>query len=118
IPVPETPAVWGLLLALSAAANVALREPVAVGVKVTLRSEERRVGKEEGLRGRSLLCTKSPGWDTVKPMRVIVNAGPRDIERLTAWAAPVVPPFWCWNCGWGAGVCSGGLIPVPETPAV
>src|SRR5437660_1174885 len=29
IPVPETPAVWGLLLALSVTVNVALREPIA-----------------------------------------------------------------------------------------
>src|SRR5207249_8653294 len=36
VPVPETPAVWGLLLALSVTVKVALRDPVAAGVKVTL----------------------------------------------------------------------------------
>src|SRR5438874_6306647 len=51
IPVPDTPAVWGLLLALSVTVSVAIRDPVAAGVKVTLRSEERRVGKVEGLGG-------------------------------------------------------------------
>src|SRR5437868_6851380 len=34
-PVPVTLAVWGLLLALSATVNVALRVPIAVGVNVT-----------------------------------------------------------------------------------
>ena len=36
VPVPDTPEVWGLLLALSVTVSVALRDPVAVGVKVTL----------------------------------------------------------------------------------
>src|SRR5438876_1039026 len=34
-PVPVTPAVWGLLLALSVTVNMALRVPIAVGVNVT-----------------------------------------------------------------------------------
>src|SRR5205809_767024 len=49
-PVPETAAVWGLLLALSVTVNVALREPVAVGVKVTLMVQVPLAAKVEGLR--------------------------------------------------------------------
>src|SRR5438128_2665259 len=49
-PVPDTPAVWGLLLALSVTVNVAFREPVTVGVKVTLMVQVPLTAKVEGLR--------------------------------------------------------------------
>src|SRR5438094_551825 len=59
VPVPLRLTVCGLPAALSVIVSVALRVPVAVGVKVTLtvqlRSEERRVGKE----GRSRVWLKS-----------------------------------------------------------
>src|SRR5207247_2505033 len=67
-PVPDTPAVWGLLLALSATAKVALRDPVAVGLKATLRFQVPFAAKVEGLRGQLLVCPKSPGLVPVKPM--------------------------------------------------
>src|SRR5438046_1734454 len=50
IPVPDTPAVWGLLLALSVTVNVAIRDPVAAGVKVTLMVQVPLAAKVEGLR--------------------------------------------------------------------
>ena len=90
---PETPAVWGLLLALSVTVNVALREPVAVGVKVTLMVQVPLAAKVEGLRGQLLVCPKSPGLVPVKPMLVMANAVPLGFESVTAWAALVAPRF-------------------------
>src|SRR5439155_13158254 len=52
-PVPDTPAVCGLLLALSVTVNVALRDPVAVGVKVTLIVQ---LAREGTCRERLLVC--------------------------------------------------------------
>src|SRR5256885_16599568 len=55
VPVPDTPEVWGLLLALSVTANVALRDPVAVGVNVTLIVQVALAAKVEGLMGQLLV---------------------------------------------------------------
>src|SRR5436309_13120924 len=81
-------------MALSVTSKVALREPVAVGVKVTLIVQVPLAARVEGLRGQLLVCPKSPGLVPVKPMLVIVNAVPVGLESVTAWAAPVVPTFW------------------------
>src|SRR3989442_952088 len=81
--VPDTAAVWGLLLALSVAVNVALRVPVAVGEKVTLMVQVPLAAKVEGLRGQLLVCPKSPGLVPVKPMLVMVNAAPLGFESVT-----------------------------------
>ena len=80
---PDTPAVWGLLLALSVTVNIALRDPVAVGVKVTLMVQVALAAKVEGLMGQLLDCPKSPGLVPVKPMFVIVNAAPLGFESVT-----------------------------------
>ena len=82
-PVPETPAVWGLLLALSVTVNVALREPVAAGVKVTLMVQVPLAAKVEGLRGQLLVCPKSPGLVPVKPILVMVSAVAVGFESVT-----------------------------------
>ena len=84
MPVPDTPAVWGLLLALSVTVKVALRAPVAVGVKVTLRVQVAPVAKVEGLRGQLLVCPKSPELAPVKPTLVMVKAVPLGFESVTA----------------------------------
>jgi len=72
------------LLALSVTVNVALREPVTVGVKVTLIVQVPLAAKVEGLRGQLLVCPKSPGLVPVKLMLVIVNAVPVGLESVTA----------------------------------
>src|SRR5437870_1325593 len=90
-PVPDTPAVWGLLLALSVTVKIALRAPVAAGVKVTLMVQVPLAAKVEGLRGQLLVCPKSPGLVPVKPMLVIVNAAPLGFESVTALGALVMP---------------------------
>ena len=118
MPVPDTAAVWGLLLALSATAKVALRDPVAVGVKVTLMVQVPLAAKVEGLTGQLLVCPKSPGLVPVKPMLAMANAVPLGFESVTAWAALVLPKFWFPKSGTGEGERLGNIVPVPDTPAV
>src|SRR5438552_3820651 len=117
IPVPDTPAVWGLLLALSVTVNGSVGGRVAAGVKVTLMVQVPLADKVEGLRGQLLVCPKSPGLFPVKPMLVMVSAAPLGFESVTAWAALVAPTFWFPKDG-ELGERLGGAIPVPETPAV
>ena len=81
MPVPDTPEVWGLLLALSVTVKIALRVPVAVGVKVTLMVQVAPVAKVEG---QLLVCPKSPGLVPVKPTLVMVKAAPLGFESVTA----------------------------------
>jgi len=63
--------------------NVALREPVAAGVKVTLMVQVPSAAKVEGLRGQLLVCPKSPGLDPVKLMLVMANAVPLGFDSVT-----------------------------------
>jgi hypothetical protein len=83
-PVPDTPAVWGLLLALSVTVNVALRDPAAIGVKVTLMVQVALAAKVEGLMGQLLVCPKSPGLAPVKVMPLMLNAVLVGLESVTA----------------------------------
>src|SRR2546422_79031 len=76
VPVPDTAAVWGLLLAFffndTAATEIyalALHDALPI-LQVAL------TAKVEGLRGQLLVCPKSPGLVPVKPMLVMVNAAP------------------------------------------
>src|SRR5207244_13553873 len=114
-PVPDTPAVWGLLLALSVTVNVAFREPVAAGVKVTLMVQVPLAAKVEGLRGQLLVCPKSPGLVPVKPMLVMVNATPLEFESVTALGALVMLTPWFPKSGTGEGDRLGSAVPVPDT---
>ena len=84
VPVPDTPEIWGLLVALSVTANVAPRGPVAAGVKITLMVHVVLAAKVEGLMGQLLVCPKSPGLVPVKPMLVMVSAVAVGFESVTA----------------------------------
>ena len=81
VPVPDTPEVWGLLLALSVTVSVALRDPAAVGVKVTLIVQ---FPPAATLDPQLLVCPKSPGLVPVKAMLVMLNAVLVGLERVTA----------------------------------
>src|SRR5204862_3254271 len=91
VPVPDTPEVWGLLLALSVTVSVPLRDPAAVGVKVTLIVQ---FPPAATLDPQLLVCPKSPGLVPVKAMLVMLNVAPLGFESVTACAALVAPTFW------------------------
>ena len=80
---PDTPAIWGLLLALSVTVNVALRAPVAVGANVTLMVQVPLAARVEGLTGQLFVWPKSPGLAPVNPMLVMANAVPLGFESVT-----------------------------------
>ena len=103
---------------MSVTVNVALREPVAAGVKVTLMVQVALAAKVEGLMGQLLDCPKSPGLVPVKPMLVMLNAVLLGFERVTALATLGVPTFWFPKSGTGDGERTGSDTPVPDTPAV
>src|SRR5437588_244022 len=78
-PVPVTLAVCGLLLALSATVNVALRAPVAVGVNVT---SIEQLAPAARLAPQLFVCAKSPLLVPVKAMLVMLRA-----ELVPFWSA-------------------------------
>ena len=79
---------------MSVTVNVALRVPVAAGVKLTLMVQLPLAARVEGLIGQLLVCPKSPGLVPVKPTFVMVSATPLAFDSVTAWAALVAPTFW------------------------
>ena len=103
---------------MSVAVNVALRVPVAAGVKLTLMVQLPLAARVEGLIGQLLVCPKSPGLVPVKAMLVMVSAAPLGFESVTALAVLVMPTLWLPKSGTGEGERLGGATPVPETPAV
>ena len=69
---------------MSVTVNIALRVPVAAGVKLTLMVQLPLAARVEGLIGQLLVCPKSPGLVPVKAMLVMVNAVPPGFESVTA----------------------------------
>src|SRR5436309_13049267 len=86
VPVPDTPAVWGLLLALSVTVKVALRVPVAVGVNVTLIEHVALAARLVGLIGLSFIWPLSLA---VKPVMLMLSMVLVLPWTLTAGAALV-----------------------------
>ena len=68
---PDSLAVWGLLLALSVTVNMALRVPIAVGVNVT---SIEQLAPAARLAPQLFVCAKSPTLVPVKAMLVILSA--------------------------------------------
>src|SRR5438874_2678114 len=90
IPVPDTPAVCGLLLALSVTVKATLRVPAVALLKALPISLIVQLPPAATLAPQLLVCPKSPGLVPVKPMLVMVNAVPLGFESVTALAALVV----------------------------
>src|SRR2546426_9665760 len=91
VPVPDTPEVWGLLLALSVTVKIALRVPVAVGVKVTLMVQVAPMAKVEG---QLLVCPKSPELVPVNLSMIRLPPTSLLFPCATPFASLVVPTFW------------------------
>ena len=73
VPVPVRLAVRGLPVALSVTASVALRDPAAVGLKVTLMVQLAAAAR---LAPQPLVCAKSPLLVPVMTTPLIVSAAP------------------------------------------
>ena len=83
----------GLPLALSVMVTLALRLPVAVGVKVTLIVQFAPAAKVLELLGQVLVCAKSPLLVPLRPMLLMVKAAVPLLVSVTVCAALVVPTF-------------------------
>ena len=84
LPVPLSATVCGLPLALSVILTLALRVPVAVGVKVTLIVQVAPAAMVLGLIGQVLVWAKSPAFVPVKPIVLMVRAALPLFLRVTA----------------------------------
>src|SRR5437588_623000 len=83
VPLPLTRPACGLPLALSVMLTLALRVPVAVGVKVTLMVQEAPAATVLGLMGQVLVWAKSPALVPVKPIVLMVRAALPLFLRVT-----------------------------------
>jgi len=98
-------------LALSVTVRVPVREPVAVGVKVTLMVHDELAAR---LEPQVLVCEKSP----LAVMLEIVSAAPPVLERVTAWGLLPVAT----NCGENVKEVverlAAAAVPVPDKVAL
>jgi hypothetical protein len=87
-PVPVTPTVWGLFVALSVMVKEAVRLPEAAGVNVTLIVQLLFAANELG---HVVVSAKSPGLGPANAMPVTVKAAFPVLLRVMDWAALVDP---------------------------
>ena len=90
VPLPLKVTVCGLPLALSVMDTLALRLPLALGVKVTLIVQEAPAANVLELLGQVLVWAKSPLLVPVKAMLLMVRAALPLLVNVTACAALVV----------------------------
>ena len=96
---------------------LALRLPLADGVKVTLIVQLAPAASVLGLMGQVLVCAKSPAFVPATVMLVIVRAAVPLFVSVTDLAALVVPTFWAPKLRLvGFSVTAGAeTVPVPES---
>src|SRR6185437_11052725 len=88
VPVPDRLTVCGLPVALSETATPEAREPVVVGVKLTLIVQELAATR---LVPQLLVCEKSPKLPPEIAIELIVNGALPTLLRVTGTALLVVP---------------------------
>src|SRR5437660_901588 len=94
--------------------TLALREPVAVGVKVTLMVQEAPAASALQLLGDLLVWAKSPALVPVRAMLLMVRAALPLLVSVTAWAALVVLTCWLPKLRLvGLKLTPGALVPLP-----
>ena len=97
VPVPDKLAVWGLPDALSLTETVALRAPLAVGLKVTLIVQLRLTPNVDGESGQLLVWAKSPAFVPVIAIELIVKAAVPLLVSVIVCAVLVVFIGWLPN---------------------
>lgn len=90
-PVPDSATVCGVPDASSVIESDAVREPVAVGVNVTVAVQ---LAPAARLWGQLFVCAKSPAFGPLRPMSLIASAKPPVLVRVTVWPALVVCVVW------------------------
>ena len=112
VPVPVRETVWGLPLALSAMLSVAVRAPMAAGVKV-----KSTVALAFGatLMGDAVVDANSAALAPVIEMLEITRFAFPVLVMVTDLAAPVVPTNCCPNVMLAGLRLALGAVPVPES---
>jgi hypothetical protein len=95
LPLPLSGTVCGLPGALSVTERLALRLPVALGLKLTEIEQLAPGARVEGESGQVFVCAKSPASAPVIPIELIVSAPLPELVRVTLCAELVVPTC-CW----------------------
>src|SRR5438128_578614 len=118
-PVPVSDTDCGLPGASSVMVTVAVRAPVAAGVKLTLiRSEERRAG---GPRARGHGATpepataKSPGFEPARAMLVMLRVAVPLLVRVTVCTGLVVLRRWSPKARLVGAKVTAGTMPIPAS---
>src|SRR6266536_774906 len=93
-PVPLSATVCGLPAASSATERLALRLPLAVGLKVTEIVHAAPAASVLGLSGQVLVCAKSSGFVPARPMPLIVSGALPLFVSIVDCAGLVVPLVW------------------------
>ena len=91
VPVPVSGTVWGLPPALSVTEMLAVRLPLALGLKLTESVQLAPAASVLGLIGQVFVWPKSAAFVPPSPIAVIVSAALPEFVRVTVWAAPLVP---------------------------
>ena len=93
VPVPDRATICGLPLALSVTEMLAVREPVAVGLNVTLIVQFAPAARVAGETGQLFARVKSPGFAPVIPKALIVMGALPVLLSVALWAVLLVPTF-------------------------
>ena len=96
-PVPLKVMFCGLPAALSAIDTLALREPAAVGVNVTLIVQDAPAANVLEPVGQVLVCAKSPAFVPVSPMLLMLSPALPLFVSVMLWGLLLVPTFWLLN---------------------
>ena len=116
VPVPLSPTLCGLPLALSVMVTEAERAPVAVGLNVTLIEQSAPAASVEVLGGQLFVCEKSPLLAPVIAMLEIVSAAFPLFVTVTFCDALVLPTGWLAKVSGADNVTAGAMpVPVSET---
>jgi hypothetical protein len=111
VPVPVNDTVWGLPLALSVMERLAVRLFLFVGVKVTLRVQ---LDPAATLVPQVFVWLKSPLFVPVIVMLVMLSDAVPVLDKVTTWAALLVPSNWVPNVSVAGERLTAGAVPVPD----
>ena len=120
MPLPLSATVCGDPGASSLTETLALRDPVALGLKLTEIEQLAPGARVEGESGQVFVCAKSPAFAPVTPIELIVSAPVPVFVRVTFWPELVVPTC-CWPKPRLVGekpTAGAGATPVPLSATV
>jgi hypothetical protein len=115
VPVPERATVWGLPAAPSVIVSVAVRLPLADGLKVTLIAQ---LAPATTLDPQLLLWAKLLALEPVTTMLVMLKFALPVLVKVTVWAVLVAPTERFPNARLDGETLTTEAVPVPERATV